>query len=373
MSAEERRVPGERRRARENEGRSVTIYRIAREAGVSVSTVSRVLTGAAPVSEAKRSAVEAVIQRHGFRPNAMARNLGRRQSLVIGFILPDVTHPFYGAAFLGAESRALELGYSLLLGNTMNDNISHPTNVESRLLSIMLEKQVDGIIMMGGRVNEARVIPEHLEEVRRVMAQVPVVTAGGKFKSFDCWSVSLDEVHGIGLAVNYLAALGHRDIGFLGGIKGIEPTDARVEGFLRGMQDHGMKVRPEWIVESGFAIDEGKSAMEAFLLMRVRPTALVCFNDLTAIGALYAARKNGLRVPEELSMVGVDNIPLSEYVVPRLTSVDLDARRQGAKAVDLMVEILKKKSPGRNIVLKPRLVIRDSCYTRQAAAEDLTP
>jgi DNA-binding LacI/PurR family transcriptional regulator len=368
MSARKRDRPEARGRARGEGGRSVTIYRIAREAGVSVSTVSRVLTGAARVSEGKRLAVEAVINRHGFRPNAMARNLGRRQSLVIGFILPDVTHPFYGAAFLGAESRALELGYSLLLGNTMNDNIRHVTNVESRLLSIMLEKQVDGIIMMGGRVNETRVIPEHLEEMQRVMAQVPIVIAGGRMKGVDCWSISLDEAHGVGLAVNYLAALGHQDLGFLGGIRGIEPTDSRMEGFRRGLADHGMRVNPDWFVESGFTIEDGRSAMEAFLLMRDRPTALVCFNDLTAVGALYAARKNGLRVPEELSIIGVDNIPLSEYVVPRLTSIDLDARQQGVKAVNVMVEILEKKSPRRNFVLQPRLVIRDSCYTRKAAA-----
>jgi DNA-binding LacI/PurR family transcriptional regulator len=346
----------------------VTIYRIAAEAGVSVSTVSRVLTGNARVGEDKRRAVEEVIRRHHFRPNAMARSLTRRQSRVIGCILPDVSHPFYGAAFLGAENRAVELGYSLLLGNTLNDRVGHVTHVESRLLEVMLEKQVDGIIMMGGRVHEARAIPEHEEEMRMVLAQVPVVTASGRMKGVDCYSVECDEAAGIGLAVNYLANLGHRTIGFLGGMQGIEPSDTRMASHRTALQEHGLRYAPEWCVESGFGIEDGGNAMETFLSMRERPTALVCFNDLTAIGALYTLRKDGLRVPEDVSIVGVDDIPLAEYVVPRLTTVDLDARGQGGTAVDLMARILSGERPPRHVVMQPHLAIRDSCH-RLAVAE----
>jgi DNA-binding LacI/PurR family transcriptional regulator len=340
----------------------VTIYSIAREAGVSVSTVSRVLTGNARVVDAKRRRVEEVISRHHYRPNAMARNLARQQSGVIGFILPDVSHPFYGGAFLGAENQAVERGYSLLLGNTLNDRAGHVTHVESRLLEVMLEKQVDGIIMMGGRVNETQPIPSHVEEVRSVMTRVPVITACGRLKGVDCWSVEIDEENGISLAVNYLAGLGHRDIGFMGGVHGIEPSDTRVASFRASLKDHGLRFEPSWLVEGGFGIEEGRTSMEAVLAMRNRPTAIVCFNDLTAIGALYACRKSGLRVPEDLSLVGVDNIPLAEFVVPQLTSVDLDARLHGMTAVNLMVDVLEGKNPRRHIVLQPQLIIRDSCH-----------
>jgi DNA-binding LacI/PurR family transcriptional regulator len=343
-------------------GERVTIYRIAQEAGVSVSTVSRVLTGSAHVTEEKRRAIEASIGRHKFRPNAMARNLARKQSKVIGCILPDVSHPFYGAAFLGAESRAVSLGYSLLLGNTMNDNTMHVTHVESRLLSVMLEKQVDGIIMMGGRVNETKVIATHRDEVRQVLSEVPVVTACGRMKDVDCWSVEINETHGVQLAVNYLVGLGHRSIGFLGGVRGIEPTDTRMESFRASLEDHGLPFQRSLCIESGFSIEDGRTAMEALLSMRRRPTALLCFNDLVAIGALYITRKNGLRVPEDISLVGVDNIPLGEYVYPRLTTVDLDPRRQGETALNLMVDILEGRKPRQHILLTPRLSIRDSCH-----------
>jgi DNA-binding LacI/PurR family transcriptional regulator len=343
-------------------GQNVTIYQIAKEAGVSVSTVSRILTGSVRVADDKRETVEAVILKHNYRPNPAARNPRQSRSKVLGFILPDVAHPYFENAFLGAESRAIELGYLTLLGNTMNDNASHVTNVESRILQMMLEKRVDGIIMMGGRVNEPSLIPEHREEMFRIITQVPVVTAGGRFSDIDCCSVEMDEEYGIDQAINYLVALGHRQIGFLGGKRGINPSDFRMDCLRGKILDHGMSFEPRWVVESGFTIEDGQSAMESFLMMHDRPTALLCFNDLIAIGALYVARKNGIRVPEDLSIIGMDNIPLAEYIVPQLTTVDLDPVLQGSRAVDLMVAMIEDRNPERRVVIQPRLVIRDSCH-----------
>lgn len=349
----------------------VTIYRIAREAGVSVASVSRVLTGNARVAEEKRRRIEEAISKHSFRPSAIARSLKRQKSRVIGVILPDVSHPFWGSAFLGAESQAVERGYSLLLGNTLNDRAGHVTHVESRLLEVMLDKRVDGIILMGGRVNEARPIPEHRDEVRRVMSQVPVVTCG-RMKGLGCWTVEIDEPRTVALAVDHLVALGHRRLGFLGGMRGIEPTDARIAAFGALLQGHGLPFEPAWCVEGGFGIEDGKATTESFLAMRDRPTALVCFNDMTAIGVLSAARQCGLRVPEELSVVGIDNIALTEFVHPRLTSVDLDARRYGSSAVALMVDVLEARRPRRHVVLEPSLIVRDSC-TRPAGQAPPVP
>jgi DNA-binding LacI/PurR family transcriptional regulator len=341
--------------------KSITIYGIAKEAGVSPSTVSRVLTGKARVDETKRKRIEEVIRRHHYRPSALARGLSTRESRVIGFIMPDVSHPYYGATFLGAENRAVELGYSLILGNTLNDNIGHVTHVETRLLDIMLDKQVDGIILTGGRVQETNPIPEHLEQIRRIAERVPVVTLSGRMKGATCHSVEIDDARGVELALNYLVTLRHLSIGFLGGIGGIEPTDTRRAAFRACLESHGLEYVPEWCREGGFGIEEGRAGMEAFLSMKRRPSAIVAFNDLNAIGAMYTARKNGLRIPEDLSIVGIDNIPLTEYLVPRITSVDIRAREQGGIAVDVMVEVLRSGKPERRTVLDPRLVIRDSC------------
>ena len=348
----------------------VTIYQIATEAGVSPSTVSRVLTGNARVGPEKRRAVEDAIERHQFRPNAMARSLTRRESRVIGCILPDVSHPFWGAAFLGAENRAMELGYSLLLGNTMNDRVGHVTHLESRLLEVMLEKQVDAILMMGGRVQETRAIPEHLEEMRGVLRHVPVVTASGRMAGMDCHSVEADEGLGVRTAVNYLVTLGHTRIGFLGGVRGIEPSDTRMGCHRAALHERGLEYVESWCVEGGFGVDEGKAAMETFLSMTHRPTAMICFNDLTAMGAVHTLRRSGLRVPEEMSIVGIDNIPMSEYITPRLTTVDLDPYGQGQTALDLLAGILDGKPTERHVVIQPRLVIRDSCQRLTAAPQE---
>ena len=143
----------------------VTIYRIASEAGVSAATVSRVLNGNTRVSSEIRERVEGLIEQYAFHPNAMARGLTGQRSHVMGFIIPDITNPYWGALFLGAERQALELGYSLFLANTLNDNTQHATNLESRYLKAMRQQQVDGILIAGGRVHEHDVIPEHLREL----------------------------------------------------------------------------------------------------------------------------------------------------------------------------------------------------------------
>jgi LacI family transcriptional regulator len=341
----------------------ITIYEIAREAGVSPSTVSRVLTGSARVHEDKRRKVEEVVRRHRYRPSALARALSKRQSGVIGFILPDISHPYYGTIFLGAENRAVEKGYSLILGNTLNDNVDHVTHMETRLLDVMLDKGAEGIILAGGRVQETQPIEEHLEQMQWICGRVPVVTVSGRIQGTPCWSVEQDDARGVELAVNYLVTLGHRAIGYLGGVMGIEPSDTRRRSLRKSLEAHGLEWRDEWCRDGGFDIEDGREGLEKFLQMRHRPTAIIAFNDLNAIGAIYTARKNGLRVPEDLSIVGIDNIPLVEYVVPRITSVDLRPREQGSRAVDIMAGILRGENPRRHTVLEPELVIRDSCKT----------
>jgi len=339
----------------------LTIYGIAREAGVSPSTVSRVMTGSARVREDKRKKVEAVIRRRHFRPSAFARALSRRRTGVFGFILPDISHPYYGLVFLGAENRAAELGFSLILGNTLNDNADHVTHMETQLLDVMMDRGADGIILAGGRVQETRPIEAHLEQIRRIASRVPVVTVSGRMQRAPCWSVEQDEERAVEIAVNYLVTLGHRSIGFLGGVAGIEPSDTRRRSLRKNLDAHGLEWREEWCRYGGFTVEDGRGGMEAFLQIRNRPTAIIAFNDLNAVGAIYTARKNGLRVPEDLSIVGIDDIPLVEYVVPRITSVDLCPREQGSQAVDVMAAILRGESPRRRTVLEPRLVIRDSC------------
>jgi LacI family transcriptional regulator len=340
----------------------ITIYRIAEEAGVSPSTVSRVLNGNVRVTSANREKVEALIRRYEFEPNPVARSLTGHRSHVIGFIMPDITNPYWGSLFLGAERQALDLGYTLFLANTLNDNSRHATNLESRSLHAMKQKQVDGILISGGRVHEHDVIPEHLQELSSFLEEIPIVTVSGRMPGLDTDSVSSDEAKGIESLVNYLVSVKHTEIGFLGGVSGIEPSDMRVNAFRGSLERHGLSYRPEWRIEGAeFNMEDGREAMERLLQLRSRPTAVICFNDLVAIGAIYTAQRHGLDVPGDISVAGVDNIPLSQYIHPAITTIDLKAAEQGSLAVKMLCDILGKTGARSQVIVTPQLVIRDSC------------
>ena len=221
---------------------------------------------------------------------------------------------------------------------------------------------VDGILICGGRVHEHTVIPEHRRELAEYLEKLPIVTVSGRMPGLDSPSVSCDEAAGIELMVNYLSSVKHRRIGFLGGIRGIEPTDTRIDALIRSLAERGVEYRSEWCVEGhGFDMDSGRQSMEALLQLREQPSAVICFNDLVAIGATYTAQRHGLNVPRDISIVGIDNIPLSEFIYPPITTVDLRAAEQGTLAVELLVDLLAGHASSIERVVSPRLVIRDSC------------
>ena len=339
----------------------VTIYSIAKEAGVSPATVSRVLNGSQPVSGDKRSRVEEIIRLHNYRPSAIARSLTGQDTRVLGFIQPDIAHPYYNSIFVAAEQKAMELGYTFFLGNTLNDNLRHINNMEAHYLRLMKEKHVDGVLVAGGRINDATPTGDYVAEFGAFKSHTPIVTVSGHLPWTDCPSVTSDNRKGIFLMVNYLASLKHERIGFLGGARGIEPTMTRLRTFREALTEHGLEYREEWHVEGGFGVEEGRTAMEELLQLREKPTAILCFNDLTAIGAIFVAHKYGLDVPGDISIAGIDNIPFSQYVHPPITTVDLRGPEQGRIAVEMLVDILHGTDGMTERVLEPRLAVRGSC------------
>ena len=339
----------------------ITIYRIAREAGVSPATVSRVLNRTQPVSSGKRERVEALIKQYSFRPSAIARSLSGQNTRILGFIQPDISHPYYNSLFLAAEQRALELGYTIFLGNTLNDNAFRINNMESHYIRLMQEKHVDGVLISGGRIHDVDLSQDYMDEFRECLARTPIVTVSGRLPWFECPSVSVDERLGISLMVNYLSSLKHERFGFLGGVRGIEPTETRLETFRTSLLEHGLEFRDEWHLESGFGIEDGRRAMESLLQLREKPSAVLCFNDLTAIGAIFAAQKSGLDVPRDISIAGIDNLTFGRYLHPAITTVDLRGPEQAQMAVQKLVDLLNGCPQPVHTVVEPRLAIRESC------------
>ena len=345
----------------------VTIYRIATEAGVSAATVSRVLNGTSPVSSEKRRRIEEVIERYNYRPSAIARSLTGQDTRVLGFIQPDIAHPYYNSLFLAAERRAMDLGYTFFLGNTLNDNSIDTNNMEARYLRLMREKHVDGVLIAGGRVQEEQLPDDYKNEFREFVDSTPLVTVSGRLPWIDAPSISANESAGMHLMVNYLASLTHTKIGFLGGYAGIEPTKTRLAAFKHALGEHRIEYREEWHFAGGFGIEEGRTAMESLLQVRERPTAVVCFNDLTAIGALAVAQRHGLRVPGDISIAGIDNITFSAYTHPAITTIDLRGPQQAVGAVNMLVELIGERNRPTSVpvvkhtTIEPTLSIRESC------------
>ncbi|HHY81874.1 MAG TPA: LacI family transcriptional regulator [Clostridiales bacterium] len=345
-------------------GRNITIYTIAEEAGVSVATVSRYLTGNANVKEKNRQKIEKVIEKYNYRPNSIARNLSNQETKTIGILLPDVTAPFFGMVFLEAERVAFEMGYSLLLGNTMNDNVITNTNVERSYIEFLLENQVDGLIILGGHIDNLHTDPEYFNRIKALIGRVPVVMVNGEIKGLDCYNIRTDDTKGINQMVDYLVSLNHEKIAFIGGYMDIQPTMRRLKTMWSAMAKYGIQFNPDWFIEDDFSVQAGKDSMEKLLQMKERPTAVICVNDLVAVGALHTAVRMGLKVPEDISIVGFDNTYLTEWVMPEITSVDIQPKQLGRMAVEVMIGHLEGREVPKDIVFDSQLVIRDSCCKR---------
>jgi len=335
--------------------KNVTVYDIAREANVSVATVSRVLNGTAPVKASTREKINAIIKKYQFQPNALARSLISKATGMIGMILPDITNPFFPEVFKGAETEARTRGYTFFLCDTEGDY-----QRESEYLSILKEKRVDGIIFLGGRINLAHCLPELVEEVAELSKQIPVVLVNGNLPKSNLYRVIADEATGAELATQHLIDMGHRDIAFIGGVDYMSTTTQKVKAFKRKMKENGLTVRPEWILPGDFSVESGKTLMGKLLGMKDKPSAVLCVNDFTAVGAVKEAIEHGLRIPEDISIVGYDDTQLSTAIIPELTTVAQQTYELGKQAVQILHKIINQEKTKRLTMLQPQLIVRQS-------------
>lgn len=335
--------------------KTITIYDIAKEADVSVATVSRVLNGTAPVKASTREKIMALIDKHQFQPNALARSLLKKETGTIAMILPDITNPFFPELFLGAENAAREKGYTFFLCNSAGEY-----NRESEYLSILREKRVDGIIFLGGRINLVSCPPELIQEVVELSKHVPIVLVNGNLPKGGLHRIYTDEGVGAAMAIQYLIDLGHRDIGFIGGMEGTTTTQSKLKAVKQTLKEHNLVLRKEWLKMGEYSIEGGRELMNEMLEQEHVPTAVLCVNDFTAIGAIKAAFEHGLRIPDDISIVGFDDSPLSTAVIPELTTVSQNTSELGKLAVETLHEIINGNHPRKNKVLKPKLIVRKS-------------
>ncbi|MDR1262203.1 MAG: LacI family transcriptional regulator [Oscillospiraceae bacterium] len=346
----------------------LTIIDIAREAGVSSATVSRVLSKHPNVSALTASRVRAVVDKYGYQPNSIARGLQQRQSHVLGIIMPDIKHPYYAGIFSAAQREAEGAGSVVQLYR-----LEYNGSVTEEFIRRLIERRLDGTLLTGGFIESpnARELPIVLDRLRQYM---PIVTIGPEIPGFECARVWPDLPNGVRRAVDLLAELGHKRIAFIGATTDTRSVGEREQGFREGCERLGI----EAILYNESIHNPAKGEESAVRLLdglpRNRwPTAVMVINDLMALGVLKGLRTLGLTVPDDMAVVGCDNQFFSAFTDPPLTTLNLNAEELGRLAMRQLIGgtgDLSVNAP-EPIVVDPGLIIRESCGTRRRMAQML--
>jgi LacI family transcriptional regulator len=327
-----------------------SIKDVAREAGVSTATVSHVINNTRFVSDEVRARVERAIEECRYYPNAHARSLASGRSRIIGLVISDIANPFFPELVKSIEAAAFEQGYDVVLSNTNYDS-----ERTSHYVRRYIERKVTGVAVMTSELDQ-----ELIEELAHCKVSAVFLDAGKSGLHMNNLRVDYEE--GIRQAIRHLVDLGHRRIAYISGTKNLRSSRRRLEAFQRNIEQL-FPDDPELIFYGNFKVDGGKQAAREILneLGANLPTAVVAANDLTAIGAKSEFRAAGLHVPDDISIVGFDDIAFAALTEPALTTVHLPLTELGRRAVEVLVkssEDLKKE--GVEIVIPTSLVVRDS-------------
>jgi LacI family transcriptional regulator len=328
----------------------VTMAHVAREASVSLMTVSRVINSKEGVSQATRERVQAVIERLGYRPSDIARGLVTKRTGTLGLVIPDVSNPFFAEVARGAEHIAYDAGYNVFLCNTGED-----TQRELEVLQSLEEKRVDGIVVCSSRLEESA-----LEEA--VAGHLAAVLVNRRLESDDVGIVLIDDMVGGQMTTNHLLQAGHRAIGYLAGPPASRSGRWRAEGYRAALKAAGVDHNPDWVRHCLPVVEGGRETTRELLSACPELTALFCYNDLVAIGALQACADLGRRVPDDVAIVGFDDIPLAALVSPALTTCLVPRYDLGSAAMRLLLDKINSCASEAcgEIIFQPKLVVRAS-------------
>jgi len=331
----------------------ISIIDVARMANVSTATVSRFINTPEKVKPETREIVQKVINKLDYRPNALARSLIKRNTKSVGILIPDINNLFYPAVVRGAEDRFGSSSYSIFLCNTDKD-----IEKEQDYINVLLEKRVDGMIIMGTRPIDG----SENEHIRMLCRSIPVVLVNDTIVGADLYSVMTDEVEGAYNAVNYLIGLGHRKIAHVTGeIDKYTTYQNKFRGYEMAMREHKTAFPPEYVVADQPYPSGGSRAAKKLFALEERPTAVFAASDQLAMGIIKACYECGFKIPDDISVVGYSNISISEDLYPELTTVNQFPYETGAKAAEVMMDILEGRHPQKKIILSPELLIRKSC------------
>ena len=328
---------------------SATLQMVAKAAGVSASTVSRILNGTAVVSPEKKQAVDEAIASLGFVPNPVARGLAGGRTLSVGVVTQSIDSPFYGVALRGIEDELDRAGYSpLFVSGHWN------ASQEARCIEMLRSRRVDGIIVLTGRLSDA--------VLKQTAKALPVVATGRRLKAPNLFSLDFDNFEGARLATEHLISLGHRRIAFIAGNAEHPDANERLRGYRAGLQAAGIAYDAGLVVPGLFHEESGMLATHRLLDTRQRFTALFAANDQMALGACLALQRRSLRVPQDVSVMGFDDVSMARYSIPPLSTIHHPAYELGQGAAAAMLRLLRGEKPDFSLP-GPRVVARESTGT----------
>jgi LacI family transcriptional regulator len=329
---------------------SSTIRDVAREAGVSVATVSRVFNNSGPVHPETRERIAEVARRLSYSPNSAARTLSTRRTQTIGVLLPDLYGEFFSEVIRGIDQVVQRSGWHLLVSSSHNERVE----IEAGLRA--MRGRVDGLIVMSPDL-DAHALARNLPE------QLPVVLLNCEVEGGAHDSINIDNFGGARAVTEHLLSLGHRRIGVLAGPLRNHDARERLRGSHEAMRAAGVEPAPELEQTGNFSEQSGYAGAQRLLALEERPTAIFAANDSMAIGALSALRDAGVRVPEDVAVAGFDDIPIARFVNPPLTTVRVSIPELGGRATQRLFEALAAGSgrERRQELLPTELVVRRSC------------
>lgn len=327
-----------------------TIRDVAKQAGVAPITVSRVINNSGYVNEKTRARVEAAVADLGYVPNVLARSLRSRRTGTLGLILTDISNPFWTTVARGVEDAASDAGFNVILCNTDESEVE-----QDKYLHVLMQKQVDGVLLVPAR--------SAVEPIKFIQSQnTSVVVLDRRIPNSQTDAVRCDSEGGAYQLTRLLLSLGHRRIAMLSGPRGVSTAEDRVAGYRRALAEAGVDVDAAPVCYGEFSLQSGYDMTVQVLARTPRPSALFAGNNFIAIGALRALRDAGLRVPEDLALVGFDDLPADLVVDPFLTVAAQPAYEMGRQATELLLARLSEKAPAayQEIVLPTEIVVRQS-------------
>jgi len=331
----------------------ISIKDIARQAGVSHSTVSRALSDSDLVSAPTKARIQHLASEMGYSPDAQARSLVKGRTMTIGVVVTTIADPFIAEVVQGIESTARDHDYSVILTSS-----SHEPEREIAAVDMLRSKRVDGVIVTSSRVGAV-----YLDHLERMDAPIVLINNHREDTGPYTFSITVDNPHGDCEATRHLIESGHRRIAYLTG-RGDHSSDAgRQEGYCRALAEAGMEFDPALVLPGDGRSRGGERALPILMGIGDRPSAVFCYNDMTAIGLIRAAREAGLHIPGDLAVVGFDDIPFAVYACPPLTTISQPKFEMGRRAVEMVLELLSPSltgEPASNQVFRGQLIVRES-------------